>query len=131
MARKAGSKNKATANVREKIERAFIRVNNPAISGRETSWLEYQAWNNPAVFAGLVAKVIPNEVKLDIAHTINLGDAMAIAAERIKQLEHDNNVNLLDITPETSEIVSDDTKEKVSSDVKKLDRRYGGGHPKD
>lgn len=110
MARPKGSKNVITKDMREQIHWAFNKVN------KNGAFLLDLAANDKPLFVQLVAKVIPNEVKLDIAHTIDLSAAMLQAGERIKQLEQDNNVNLLDITPETSEIVSDDTKAKVSSE---------------
>lgn len=90
--RPKGSKNKNTNEIREAIAKAFHNVN-------RKGYLEDMAYKQPAAFMGLVAKVIPNEVKLDVSHNINLGDAMIQAAERLKALQHDD-ATLIDVTPE-------------------------------
>lgn len=106
MPRPKGSTNRASKSIKDRIERAFRRMDDPATSGlkhdmKQVSWLEYQARNNPAVFAGLVAKVIPTNVSVDITHGVDLGAALLQAnarAETALQVEHDK-PDMIDVTP--------------------------------
>lgn len=107
--RKKGSLNKVHGDIKDEIRRAFTRLQDGEHNGRGISWLDHVAWNNPAVFAGLVAKIIPQEVQLDVTHNINLSDAMAEASQRLIALNNET-AHLIDVTP-TYEDLDNDNKE--------------------
>lgn len=52
------------------------------------------AQNKPALFVGMLQKVMPNEAAVSVA--VSLGDAMADASKRLEQYE---SRQLIDITP--------------------------------
>jgi hypothetical protein len=61
---------------------------------------------DPPTFCMLLAKVIPSEIKADItnSHTINLGEAMLQAENRIGRLEYDKSTD--QFVPDTKQLRS-------------------------
>ena len=83
MARTKGAKGKYTLAVKEQVESAFRKVNGPANKG-----LIDLAESHPAIFYGLVSKLIPQQASIDITTVVvDLNLAFDQANERIKQLE--------------------------------------------
>ena len=82
MSRK-GIPNKLTSAVRDKVESAFRQVNGPANQG-----LIDLAESHPAIFYGLVSKLIPQQAQIDITTVVvDLNLAFDQASARIAQLE--------------------------------------------
>lgn len=81
--RPAGSRNVWTQKLREELVAAFEDV-----GGR--AYLIKLAKEQPAVFAGLISKLIPSAVEADIrtTNTLDLGLAMRVADARLKTIEH-------------------------------------------
>ena len=87
-----GKPNKLTAAVRDRVEQAFNTVNGPNNAGLIRLEKEH-----PAIFYGLVSKLIPTQASLSVSVvTLDLGAAML---EQQKTLERLNAP--LDITPDT------------------------------
>jgi len=83
MGRPKGSPNKVTADIKAEIDYAFRVVN-----GKRGAGLIALADKRPEIFWGLVAKTIPNQVAVSVAHSFNMGDMMARAQAAIDAPDH-------------------------------------------
>ena len=82
MSRK-GIPNRLTSAVKDKVEQAFNSVN-----GKNNQGLKDLARDHPAIFYGMVSKLIPQQAAVDITHTVvDLNLAFDQANARIAQLE--------------------------------------------
>ena len=88
--KKTRGKGKMTVAVKEAVENAFRAVN-----GKHNTGLIELSKSHPAVFYALVAKCIPTAVAVDVKHSIDLGNAMLEASQRLddynnrtKTIEH-------------------------------------------
>jgi len=92
--------NRAKHKLTDEILKAFERAN------RDRGWLDNLFSRKPEVAAGLLAKIIPSEIKADINQTVTLDISQAIidAKRRQIELEQDKNIegNVIDITPDAS-----------------------------
>ena len=68
--RKPRGKSKLSKDMKEIIHLAFSRAGG-------VDYLVEQARSEPKAFMGLLGKIVPNEVRLDVAVALNLGAAMA------------------------------------------------------
>lgn len=104
-----GSQKKLTLSVKQAIMTAYEKAGG-------TDYLLKVAKENPPVFCGLLAKVVPAEIQADIrtSHSIDLGQAMADADARLS-LNHDaaplapfqeNPHAYIDVTP--AKVVADE-----------------------
>ena len=97
MGRPKGAQNLFTRDVRDRIEHVFNEIN-----GTNNSALKRLAEEHPAVFYGLVGKLIPQQAAIQVTHTIlDLGAAMDDAQQRLSDMRDAHNV--IDITPESPE----------------------------
>tara|TARA_R110000744_G_scaffold5959_6_gene21052 strand:+ start:79 stop:390 length:312 start_codon:yes stop_codon:yes gene_type:complete len=86
-----GSQNRATKEIREKISWAFDKV-----AGASGEGLVKLATDEPAIFYGLVAKIIPIQAQVQVTHTlVSLGDAMLAAQTRLEGMQG----AMIDVTP--------------------------------
>lgn len=107
MGSRKGRPNKLTQAVKDRIEQAFNHVN-----GKNNEGLIALAKEHPAIFYGMVAKLIPAAVAIDVKHTIvNLNDALVEANARAEQLENERRT-LIDITPHNTRISRKSLKSK-------------------
>ena len=84
--RPKGSQNRATKEIREKVNWAFDKI-----AGESGEGLLTLAESEPAIFWSLVAKIIPQQATLAVSHTlIDLGDAMKVARDRLDRMEPAN-----------------------------------------
>lgn len=75
---------KLDKSVKHAVKRAFQSINN------NDKYLKNLAKAHPSVFCSLLAKCIPQEVAVDVSHTvINLNSALELADSRILQLNAD------------------------------------------
>ena len=93
--RPKGSQNRATKEIREKISWAFDKV-----AGENGEGLLKLAENEPQIFYGLVARIIPQQATLAVTHLIDLGDAMEAARDRLESMEP---ANVIDMQPAHNE----------------------------
>ena len=90
MPRKLGALGRRTVAVRDRIEHAFNVVNGPQNAG-----LIQLAAEHPAIFYGMVAKLIPQQATLAVTHAmIDLGAAMQEAQARLERAGV-----IIDVTP--------------------------------
>ena len=83
MGSRKGKPNRLTAAVKDRIEQAFNSVN-----GRNNEGLIKLAQDHPAIFYGLVAKLVPVQATLALSVvTLDLGLAMQQSQARLEQLE--------------------------------------------
>ena len=88
MSRPLGSKNKIGRTVKAQIEKSFYELN------KDGSYLKRLAKNHPAVYMGVVGKLIPTELKAQVEHhVLDLGLAMSEARARL------NAPDVVDVTP--------------------------------
>ncbi len=83
--RPKGSQNRATKEIREKVNWAFDKI-----AGESGEGLLTLAESEPAIFWSLVAKIIPQQATLAVTHLIDLGDAMEAARDRLENMEPAN-----------------------------------------
>lgn len=83
MSRPVGSKNRRPTETKDLIERAFRRVNGPDGDG-----LIALSREHPAIFWGLVAKILPSQAAVAVTHSVvSLGDAMEVASARLADMQ--------------------------------------------
>lgn len=80
--------------IKEAIYRAF---HNPAVGADK--YLVKLANENPAVFCGLLGKIVPAELVVSGSVLVDIGQAM-IDAEQRQKLHNDTTAPMIDITPE-------------------------------
>jgi hypothetical protein len=86
-------KSKLSKDMKEIIHLAFSRAGG-------VDYLVEQARSEPKAFMGLLGKIVPNEVRLDVAVALNLGQAMIdnqLNLDRLQVIE--GNVIATDDTP--------------------------------
>ena len=87
-----GKPNRLTASVRDRIEQAFNVVNGDGNSG-----LIRLAEENPAIFYGLVSKLVPVQATLAVSVVaLNLGAEMEIAAAHLAKLNRQNDMQTIE-----------------------------------
>ena len=100
MSRTKGSKNRLTIEVKDKIEAAF-RI----AAGDDNAGLLRLEKDHPAVFYGMVSKLIPQQATLAVTHTlIDLGDEMQKAANRLNDMRLANSIEHDDTPPPSQPI---------------------------
>ena len=114
--RPKGSKNKYSASIKEAIEKAFHHVN-------QKGYLLELAYNEPAVFAGLVKAIIPAEINASLQHNVslqvNIGEAMALAEKKLSQLEDKGSLEMTLINGGKYEVI-----EKIEQSPSQSDNVY-------
>ena len=96
-------KGKYGKEIKEAVYRAF---NDPKVGAHK--YLVDLAASHPAVFCGLLGKVIPAELHVSGSVLIDLGKAMLEADKRLKT-HNDNAAPMIDITPEPKALETKDT----------------------
>ncbi len=92
MARTKGAIGKLNRDMKDVIHLAFRRAGG-------VSYLVRQAEAEPKAFMGLLAKIVPAEVRLDVAVALNLGHEMQIAADNLKRLNRHNDMKTIEAIP--------------------------------
>ena len=97
-----GVPNKLTAAIKDKLEHAFNTVNGPANAG-----LIALAADHPAIFYGLVSKLIPVQasVALHLGGGIDLGAAMLQAQQRVERLNALKDITPAHVSPNTIDVL--------------------------
>ena len=85
-------KGKFTKDIKEAVYRAF---NDPRVGAHE--YLVGLSESHPAVFCGLIGKVIPAEINVTGSVLIDLGHAMQAAEQR---LQAPDDTPIIDVTPD-------------------------------
>ena len=97
--RPKGSQNRATKEIREKLAWAFHKA-----AGEHGEGLADLAVTHPAVFYGLIARIVPQEANLTVTHAIiNLGDAMLDAQTRLANMQpahNEHHATVIDAQPD-------------------------------
>ena len=100
MGSRKGRPNRLTASVRDRIEQAFNVVN-----GEGNSGLIRLAEENPAIFYGLVAKLVPVQASLAVSVVaLDLGQEMLRASESLARLQKEadmKTIQHIDVTRDT------------------------------
>lgn len=91
----ASGRGAAREYLNKEITQALITALEDNNHGGSVEYFQYLANEKPAIFAGILTKVMPNEVSLAV--TVSLGDAMRDAQAR---LDTYNATRLIDITPD-------------------------------
>lgn len=89
MARTKGAIGKLNKDMKEVIHLAFQRAGG-------IDYLVRQAEAEPKAFMGLLGKIVPNEVRLDVAVALNLGHEMQVASDNLKRL---NDMRTIEAVP--------------------------------
>lgn len=93
MGRPKGAQNLFTRDIRDRIEHVFNEIN-----GTNNAALKRLAEEHPAVFYGLVGKLIPQQAAIQVTHTlVDLGAAMQDAQNRLRDMQQAHSV--IDATP--------------------------------
>lgn len=92
MARTKGAIGKLNRDMKDVIHLAFQRAGG-------VSYLVRQAEAEPKAFMGLLGKIVPNEVKLDVALALNLGDEMLKASESLARLQREADMKTIEAIP--------------------------------
>jgi hypothetical protein len=82
--RKPGTQNRLTKDMKEIIHLAFSRAGG-------VDYLVEQARSEPKAFMGLLGRIVPNEVRLDVLVALDLGSAML---ENERNLQRLNSVTI-------------------------------------
>lgn len=103
MARTKGAIGAHNKNMKEALELAFTR------SGG-VKYLERVAADDPKTFCGLLSKLIPTNINVDVT-TLSLGTAMLEASKRLDEfnartIEHDPKPTIIDVL-EVEEVDTD------------------------
>lgn len=99
MGRPKGATNLFTRDVKDRIEHVFNEIN-----GTNNAALIKLADEHPAVFYGLVGKLIPQQAAIQVTHTlVSLGDEMQKAANRLNDMRLANSIEH-DDTPQPSQV---------------------------
>ena len=95
MGSRKGRPNRLTASVRDRLEQAFNAVN-----GEGNSGLIRLAEEHPAIFYGLVSKLVPVQATLAVSVVaLNLGAEMEIAAAHLAKLNRQNDMKTIEAIP--------------------------------
>ena len=92
MARTKGAIGKLNKDMKEVIHLAFQRAGG-------IDYLVRQAEAEPKAFMGLLGKIVPNEVRLDVAVALNLGHEMQVAADNLARLNRHNDMRTIEAVP--------------------------------
>ena len=92
MSRKAGTQNKLTVDMKDMLHHAFV-------SAGGVKYLVRQAEAEPKAFMALLGRLVPAEVRLDVAVALNLGHEMQIAADNLARLNRHNEMRTIEAVP--------------------------------
>ena len=92
MARTKGAIGKLNKDMKEVIHLAFQRAGG-------IDYLVRQAEAEPKAFMGLLGKIVPAEVRLDVAVALNLGHEMKIASDNLARLNRHNEMRTIEAVP--------------------------------